>query len=115
MSVQLLWELHALFSEGVYTPLMEVNMSSGKKSYLTLERNIVNPRPQTGVEKLVTLLPHVQDQRPTQEQVAEAKTGGYTAEIEEVPGAIWVKGFQLSKASPWQWRILTCIGSGAPW
>ena len=74
----------------------------------------MNPRPQTGVEKLIPLRSHVQDQRLTQEQVAETKAGSYTAEIEEVPGAIWVKGFPI-KASPWQWHILTCIGSGVPW
>ena len=81
----------------------------------------MNPRPQTGVEKLIPLLPHVQDQRPTQEQVAETKTGGYTAEIEEVPGAIWVKGFQLlsmAMAYPylyWQWcSMVTTLAGGRP-
>ena len=37
--VQLLWELHALFSEGVYKPLMFVYCDSGPSPLVRFRRN----------------------------------------------------------------------------
>lgn len=52
------------------------------------ERDVMYPRLQAGVEELLPLLPDVQDQRPAQEQVAQAETSGNATEVEEVPAEV---------------------------
>lgn len=49
------------------------------------------PGQQLGIEELQPLLPYMEDQRATQEQVLEAEAGRHAPEVEQVPEGLEVR------------------------